>query len=378
MNNLKLKIFEQDFIKRKLEIANFIHKTQSVKLLNNTVNFPLQEILNRIYADKDSLIILGGSLIEGIGSIYSDLDVCVISEINPEINKFDISLHSNKYSAHNARKTSNKRRCWSTHDYFSDNGMQLDIEYVELNDILKSITSIEQIFNSRLDLKRFLSSANMLPSYISYDEKEKLHRIITGIPLSNLDKYQDLLTKIPIEKICYIYFKESHLTYSDFKDFLGAVFSSNHQMAISLIHKFLNNQMKAFLHLFYNTNDKSKWIATYLNYIPDDYKNVATNFFSLINKEVDKSNFDQYIHKCLEFIDLLFLYYSDLIDKNFSKVSRNSLFNQAFNEYNKLDLTHKQINRQLAFLERFYSKNFIPAREFLDFTKVLKPKEEYL
>jgi len=228
-----------------------------------------------------------------------------------------------------------------------------------------------------INIKEFYSGAHELPAYISYDDKELIHRLLTGLPLTKINKHQKLIESIAIEKLCYIYFKWTHLKYADFKDILGALHNKNYDMAVFLIGKANISQMKAFLHLLGCTNDKLKWVISYSNFIPDYFHRLKSIFRYLIHFDHSNEIYrNEYILKSFDFIDLIFKGTNFLLDQNFPDISRHSLYSELYDAYTTQS-NHSQIDKQFAFNERFFSKNFIPSRAYLDNSKKILPLNNF-
>lgn len=369
LTNIRKNNFFNDY-----QLLNKLLNTK-IKLVDRNGSINIDKLRERIYT-SNSLIVISGSLVEEIGSIYSDLDICVLCDSIPSIDSFNQEIHNTQPSIHNARKINTKRGSWSTHDYWKDKGLQVDIEYHSKHNIKHAIGKLNLAYNNMISIDK-IEEAHLLPEKLDHDDKELLHRMLTGFPINNFLEYEELIRQIPINTLCFAYYKWSHLKYADFKDILGAIYRKSFDMAIFLISKAIRSQMKALLHLLGCTNDKEKWVITYSNFMPIELDEVRLTLLRLLNANLaSKKKREEYILHSFDFIDRIYNLCCWLIDTNFPSVPRSKLFSYFAESYSSYPY-HRQIHRQLAYTERFYSRNTISLKSFLNFDKPLTPLLEY-
>lgn len=354
-------------IKKIRENSEKILTNKIVHLLDGQIKIPLEDILERFYGSPDDIIILGGTLVEGCGNLYSDLDILVLSEKLPSTDK--VQPIKNSKWVYNACKTSKDGSRWSTHDYYMEDGLQIEFQYTDLTHFSAALDQIHRVFGNLKELRDNQKKTLTLSSPSSFDHnyKEMFHRMLTGIPIQGNEKFYQLISQIPIEELCIAYYAWSRISYSDFKDILGAIHSKNLDNAVHMTVNMLVGQMRALSHLLFNTNDKPKWSFYYIQQLPENLTSLKKKFQDLI--QLSRSNEQEkmeLIEKAFDLMDDIFFISNCKLDENFTILNRKDSYESFVKNFEKRNSNHRQILRQFAFVERYCSKKFIPSKEFIN------------
>lgn len=209
------------------------------------------DILEILNYEKEDIIFLSGSLIEGsinkfsegMGNKLSDIDVFILSD---DINKIEKSIldYDKDYL-----KTQFKRL----------HGISIDIEIYSKQLILQLMEQLNKYnFN---DSKRTFNILSLPNGFDLFNFTSFVHRFLNGMPIYNeelfdeikfrfnKDNYFKLMTRISVNKIDISY-----------EDVIGNIQSGQLEVAVSIARNILLETMKAYIFHMKNSLDRDKWI----------------------------------------------------------------------------------------------------------------------
>lgn len=198
-----------------------------------------EKIIDDLNLKKDDLIFISGSLIEGIGNRYSDLDIFILTS-----NFNDIKM--TKFDYQNIK---NIKTLFKT--YF---GKKCDIEVYDL----KIINECLEILNSTFDKEKRIHnifSEIQTDNFLSF-----IHRLLTGKCINNEREFNNLISKVNKENYFFI-LKTMHQNEIDnkYEDLLGNLEERNIGTCV-LIGNLIISTLISY-HLVKNciSIDRKKW-----------------------------------------------------------------------------------------------------------------------
>lgn len=321
-----------------------------INLLNNTTNVSLNEICKCAYTKDNDMIILGGTLIEGIGNELSDLDVYVI--VTRLLTRKDIDLSKHPSAADLERKiiVSDSQEIFKIFDYCRDSGFAIDTEYWSIDQVQCLFVKCKMLFEEASK-----SIANTYRKRLSVPESNLIHQILIGTPAKNAGNVAKLLKNINKDEYCYYAYSLTTGSYSEILDISGACKSSDFDRAYELTRDFLLNQIQGFTHLNLNSNLKRKWVFTYVKQLPNKYNYIKDCFFKLLFSTVSNTNDKkEFVYNSLNLIDEIYKESRVLIQNNSSFPDLNEVekqFNIKIAKHQKTKIESLLLFRKMLYFD---------------------------
>ncbi|MEX3625414.1 nucleotidyltransferase domain-containing protein [Viridibacillus arvi] len=226
-----------------------------------------KEILNLLNLKGNELVFLSGSLIQGIGNRFSDIDIFVVVEDFEELKKDETIVYN-----HDDIKTT----------FSSILGIGCDIEYWPLSTVKEIFNQINNLDKSdidsptltQLDIKGY--SLNSLTSFV--------HRFLVGKPIHNANIYDELKASTNLDKF-YQFMTRYYINLVDgfYNDATGNLDKGEYETALYLARDILIKTISAYVFSQNVTLDREKWAYLNLKNISKENKEAAR-----ILQKVDK------------------------------------------------------------------------------------------
>lgn len=255
-----------------------------------------KQILDTFGYGSEDLIYVGGSLIEGLGNNYSDLDVFVLTK---DLNNHDITADY-KFS--------------STKVAFSRiEGINCDIEYWPLPVIEDLFTQFNQMDFSDTSVR----VVNQLSIDTSADQLvSTVNRLINGVAIYNEEKVTQLIQSLKIEHF-YRWMVRYYVNCVDnsFDDIIGNLEAGQYEVSVMVAREMCLALIRAYLYSKEIAIDRDKWIYPKLAKLAEtdsQAKKVLKDFtylyfqFPLQEKEDYKNNVEtmvRFSHKIIQMIE---------------------------------------------------------------------------
>ena len=338
-------------------------------------SIPLADIQQKIFTRPKDIVVVAGSVVEGMGSFLSDIDVCVLTEAKPTLGDvkdrghFLVSLSgtmgnwaerlrfgSEMHGADDVSAAVN-----NTYDFVDMNGTRCDVEYLLRSDIEVTLEKIERGFRHAGTRYGWIAEPASLES-LRY-----VHRLYTGICLANDDSLGKLLSGDYREKLAYLLFRGSCFVYRDFQDILGSTLSSNVSQAVLLIRSYLWMHLKALTHLYGNSNPTNKWAAVYGDRIFGSDSEVMRRFSELFQgTKVTKANLRSYITSCLDFGDFISQMCIEKMDSVAIAYSSETMVGLMRRRIKDAGFKDPHLLMSLEFHSKMFNRKSLPSRDFLE------------
>lgn len=287
-------------------MSRAIFTNDGIQILDGSVTIPVEYLLNKSYLAEDDIVLVSGTLIEGMGNIHSDLDIYVICNKRPDINDHDIGEHvaiTNKADELITPQTGGQ--IFSTYDYFGDDGLHIDIKYITKDEIRTIFDDIHREFHARTEETNIFYV--MYDSYLSYEALKLIHRLGVGMALVGEAEWLSMLEDFPNKEFRFNLFHQFIIDYFIFKDIQGAYISGNLELAVQISRNVLHSQILGLTFLCGNTNSTEKWIFHYVREFLDDEYGLARDFIKLwFQGAEDDSSKQDYVRTAIGLIDRIF------------------------------------------------------------------------
>lgn len=241
-----------------------------------------EKIIEDLNLNKEDIIYISGSLIEGIGNKYSDLDIFIITQNIDRVNltKYD----------YDEKKLKTVFR-----EYV---GEKCDIEIYDLATVEKNINILNDydFYDVRV--------ANIFKDIDSIKFLSFLHRLLVGDPINNLQRFKLLREKINEER----YYQLLKLFYQNqiensYDDLVGNMEEKNYMTTILLGNVIVPSLIAYYLASKKVSIDRRKWSYIKLLKLSEldlEAKKMLEKFEEFIMLKMDKKI---YAKKLLNFIN---------------------------------------------------------------------------
>ncbi|MDP3745639.1 MAG: hypothetical protein Q8Q88_01190 [Phenylobacterium sp.] len=256
-------------------VSNGEQRAQLV-LLDGQVHVPHAYILSQCYAKPDDIVLAAGTLVEGIGNQYSDIDAYVVtdrlrrpSEILP--GEHHRVIGKSRSIIHSAL---DDELIYIIHTVVPGTGIKVDVEYITFEDVNSLLDRVSEIFQYAI------SHPILLTKYLSEREENLMHRFFNQVSLQNGDRLNNLLARVPKAHYAYLAYRWNASDFSVLLDLMGAWSAGELDRAVDLARENLLTQMAAYIALQGVTNLRRKWLLTYLERLPPEDSDLRADFMS--------------------------------------------------------------------------------------------------
>ena len=227
--------------------------TQSTfSFLNNELCISRNEILERCAPAEGDIVIMSGTLVEGIGSKHSDIDVYVIGDKLPPVGHTGDHSFIIEYEG----------RLRTAVDYIREDGFAYDVEYYTRAEIQEMKDNVLDLY--RLSRKHTKILRRTLPA----TTEDALHKIQVGIALMGGSEIEQMFSEDFWKQLSFVQYRNRTASYPQFKDVMGTWGSGDFDTSLLVCTIFLMIQAAGLCHLAGSTNAKPKWVMQNLKRLP--------------------------------------------------------------------------------------------------------------
>ncbi len=224
---------------------------EKIFIENLDIKIDKKEILSFLEYDKKDIIFISGSIVEGIGNKYSDLDVYVIKDAFLDLNSRKIEYVSNK------SKTQFEEL---------SNGIVCDIEYWPLKTVETLISKIRNINIEDLSIRT--REHLKIENYSMEELASFIHRFLNSYPIYNEKEYNSLKEQLHLDKF-YKLMTRKYINNMDnvYEDVIGNMENNSTETMLISARNLLFELMNGYIFSEKYTIDRQKWIFEILDKI---------------------------------------------------------------------------------------------------------------
>lgn len=212
--------------------------------------------VNSLLSDCHAALI-AGTLVEGIGNRFSDVDVYIVCDELPKITEMSLADRIRWVNQNLSPACSNDPI--SHGYYYSDKWLcEVDIEFWTKEELKALPAKIDKLYCG------LLHDVETIKGTLSFREKDLLHRVRNCHFISGKVFIDEFISSINYSKWQYVLYRSCAGDLATFKDAMGALESKNHVQLYDRCRDFILDQIQAIFFLSGIINPKRKWIPTYL------------------------------------------------------------------------------------------------------------------
>jgi hypothetical protein len=227
-----------------------------ISLLNGRVHLDPTEVLSHSRAESRDVVVLSGTLLEGIGNLYSDLDVYVISEQLPQQGPDTQSIQV-------VREDGRVRRLNETLEKAGN--IVLDVQYYTFKELATLARSLDELY---AESKR---STRIFRKTLHPDDEDLIHKLLTGTILHDGTGVFDSRATFDAGKFCFLKYRNEMAGYAEFRDLVGSWTDADLDSCLYNIRTYLISQVSGMMFLAGNTNPRPKWFVRRLGALGEEY-----------------------------------------------------------------------------------------------------------
>ena len=238
-----------------------------IELLGGRIVVDPYELLGRSHATDQDVVILSGTLLEGFGNLYSDLDLYVIAEDLPNKGPDTPAMLV-------IREDGCVRRVNETLD--DPANILLDVQYYtfrELDTLARSLRTLYQ--ESR-------QSTQIYRKTLHHEDEDLIHKLLSGRVLRDGTGEFDANRIFDTGMFCFLKYRNEVGGYAEFRDLVGSWTDGDLDTCIYNTRGYLISQVSGMMFLAGSTNPRPKWFLRRLASLRAEYTDIKDGVMSWI------------------------------------------------------------------------------------------------
>ncbi len=320
------------------------------------------------HASPDDEILIAGTLVEGIGTPLSDIDIYVICDKRRPLDKIRtrhhyINANEPDYQSLPTGDEPRKGELCETFDYLPSTQIACNVEYWTFDEVASLIEESRASYENTLT-----HSANLEPSL--YFNGLLLHRLFNSIRLRPARRLSAMLDTLDFGEVCYVGFRSFTMGYDQFRDIMGAWQAGYMDTALLSLTTHLTEQMLALSFLVGLTNPSRKWIFQKIRMFPAELSKVADDYQAFIDQGAlsDSDKTDKVLAGC-DLLDRIFAAGQPYLDGNpkFMSCARGLELTRAEYAYRLRNASgpNEQLRLHYLFREKLFRTDAPSCRSLL-------------
>jgi hypothetical protein len=291
---------------------------ERTELLDGKVIINHDDVRKFLDTPASSILVIAGSLLEGIGNAYSDIDAYVIG--NELATKANIRNIERYYivSSYEPRHGSNDgivrqdNYIGELFTYRGPSGLALNVEYWTFEDVRQLIGKVRSAY-----LQCRISPIKYEGAEFSYKDRMFVHRLRSAIPLKGASAYKRIIETIDYDEFCFLMWRQLTGAFAPVRDIAGAWDARDYGLACSLTSSFLSEQVFAFTFLVGDSNQNPKWLPKKLQRLPQSCRSIGINYFATKTPATrTPSEMMHFLQSSFDVLDAVFEVARDLLNGN--------------------------------------------------------------
>lgn len=291
----------------------------TIELLGGRIVVDPYELLGRSRATDEDVIVLSGTLLEGFGNIYSDLDLYVIGRTLP-------TKSSEVLATLVIREDGRVRRVNETLE--DSENILLDVQYYTFDELDTLARSLRTLYaESR-------QSTQIFRKTLHHEDEDLIHKLLTGEILQDGTGGFDARKRFEPGMFCFLKYRNEVGGYAEFRDLVGSWAAGDLDTCIYNTRGYLISQVSGMMYLAGSTNPRPKWFVRKLASLGREHADLKDGVSSWLQSghhtELQKRTA---IESACELMDLTYTHARELLGTNlhyFSAEEAAELTEQEF------------------------------------------------
>lgn len=328
-----------------------------ISLLGGKVLLDRDFVVANAYLRSDDAIIVGGSLLEGVGNFNSDVDAYVLTDRLRRRNEIRLDSHFRVFGPDRSilGPSDEKSEVFLVHTMIPGERIKLDIEYRTWAELSEIADQVEGLF------EHARKSLISLTTLIERRTLAFIHRLHNSKVLRASTKLADLRERLSLEKLRYLLYRWKIADFSVLLDMQGAWNEGDFIRCADMARENMVTQFHAYTHLCGNSSYNRKWIIPYANRLNLD-GTLLDEYLMLLTAGMGRSDDElrEFIWSTLDFVDRVLLacserlYHESLYPSGADALSAiDSFFRSEAGDYSEIEI---------AYCKKPYGESPLPTR----------------
>ena len=236
-----------------------------IELLGGRIVVDPYELLGRSRATDQDVAVLSGTLLEGFGNFYSDLDLYVIGEELPDKGPDTSAMLV-------LREDGCVRRVNETLE--SPANILLDVQYYTFRELDTLARSLRTLFQESRQ------STQIYRKTLHHEDEDLIHKLVTGRVLQDGSGTFDAREIFDPSMFCFLKYRNEVGGYAEFRDLVGSWTAGDLDTCVYNIRGYLISQVSGMMFLAGSTNPRPKWFVRRLASLPAEYTDIKDGVMS--------------------------------------------------------------------------------------------------
>lgn len=317
-----------------------------IELLKGRISVDASELLSHSRATENDVVVLSGTLLEGFGNVYSDLDLYVIGEHLPtKASDFPAALV--------VREDGRVRRINETLE--NPAHILLDLQYYtfrELDTLARSLSTL--YLESR-------QSTGIFRKTLHHEDEDLIHKLLTGKILQDRAGHFDAAKTFDPGSFSFLKYRNDVGGYAEFRDLVGSWTAGDLDTCLYNTRNYLIAQVSGMMFLAGSTNPRPKWFVRRLKSLEAKYSELKDGVMFWMNgarhTELQKR---EAVESACDLIDLAYTHARELLDSNSKYYSAEEALKLTESEFAERGTRDRDTVAEWRLRRRMFSDNETP------------------
>ena len=275
---------------------------REISLLEGRVNVNPFELLGRSRATDRDVVVLSGTLLEGFGNLYSDLDLYVIGEHLP-MNGVELPAPLVLREDGCIRRVNDK--------LLESNSILLDVQYYTFQELDTLARSLRTLYaESR-------QTTQIYRKTLHHEDEDLIHKLLTGTLLQDGSNPFAACEIFEPGMFCFLKYRNETGGYAEFRDLVGSWTAGDLDTCLYNIRSYLVSQVTGMMFLAGSTNPRPKWFVRRLASLDARYSDLREGVMAWLQGERrTQRQKNAAVEEACELIDMAFRHARTLLDTN--------------------------------------------------------------
>ena len=271
-----------------------------IDLLQGRVSVDPYELQSRSRATDEDVVVLSGTLLEGFGNLYSDLDLYVIgNELPTKGPDAPITLV--------LREDGCVRRLNETLEDSAN--ILLDVQYYTFRELDTLARSLRTLYHESRQ------STYIYRKTLHHEDEDLIHKLLTGMMLQDGTGQFDARGTFDAGAFSFLKYRNEVGGYPEFRDLVGSWAAGDLDTCLYNTRGYLVSQVSGMMFLAGNTNPRPKWFVRRLASLPVEYLDLRAGVMSWMQSaQRTLSQKREAVEAAFDLIDLTYRHARALLD----------------------------------------------------------------
>jgi hypothetical protein len=323
-----------------------------ISLLKGRVRLDPADLLQHSRAESQDVVVLSGTLLEGIGNLYSDLDLYVIGEELPHQGPDALSMQV-------VREDGRVRRINETLECAGN--IVLDIQYYTFRELATLARSLNELY---AESKR---STRIFRKTLHPDDEDLIHKLLTGTLLQDGTGRFNARETFDPGKFCFLKYRNEVGGYAEFRDLAGSWMDGDLDSCLYNMRSYLISQVSGMMFLAGNTNPRPKWFVRRLGSLGEEYLELRERIMTwMLGARHTDPQKREAIETACDLIDTTYVLTRSVLGTNALYFSVEEALGLAEREFAERARYDREMSEEFQLLRRMFSSTASPLFTQID------------